>query len=85
MDELPTNIVDRLEFLSESKRTNLTKREVEEYKYIYSFFLKIYHQLQYEFFFSEKTEFAISKDTLNDIKTMLSFLNDTISPEKFIR
>jgi hypothetical protein len=63
----------------------LPKAEIEQIKYIYAYFQKIYHQLQYENAFSERTDFLLNKDDAQDIKQMLIYLSESFSVEKLLK
>lgn len=84
IEVLPPNIVDRLDFLLDEKMTLMSKEEIENIKYIYSYFLKIYHQLQFDFSFSESTTYRISNDDAKDIAGMLNYLSESFSVEKIL-
>ena len=83
VNTLPGNIPDRLDFLLKNDLTAMSREQVEELQYIYRFFLKMYHQMQYENFTAGTTVFSVDRDTLTDIKAMLSLLNDTFTDRLF--
>ena len=83
VNELPKNISDRLDFLLDHNLTHMSKAQVEGLQYTYRFFLKMYHQMQYENFTTGTTSFTVDRDTLTDIKAMLSLLNDTFTDRLF--
>lgn len=85
IDHLPTNILDRIDFLIDNDLTKLSKKEAEHIKYIYAYFLKIYHQIQFEYSFSEKSEFLLNKDDLQDIREMLSYLAESFTVDRIIK
>lgn len=85
IDELPSSIPDRLDFLFSNWYTKFSFDEIEDIKYIYIFFLKIYHQIQYEYLHSNKSEFLLDKDILKDIQKMLYFLSENLFADKFIK
>ncbi|EKE27989.1 MAG: hypothetical protein ACD_3C00111G0006 [uncultured bacterium (gcode 4)] len=85
IDSLPTNILDRLDFFKDNWYAKLSQWEMDHIKYIYAYFLKIYHQLQFEYAFSEKTEFLITKDDSQDIKQMLIYLSESFWVEKLLK
>ena len=76
---LPKNIPDRLEFLLEGNLTSLSREETEDLQNTYRFFLKMYHQMQYENFTNGTTTFTVDKDMLKDIKAMLSLFKDSMT------
>lgn len=84
VEYLPTNILDRIDFLLDNNLTKLSKNEAEHIKYIYAYFLKIYHQIQFEYSFNETKEFLLARDDLKDIKEMLSYLADSLTIDKLI-
>lgn len=81
---LPTNILERIDFLVDNNLTNLSQTEAEDVKFIYAYFLKIYHQLQFENAFNWTTEFSISKDDMRDIAEMLIYLRDSFSIDSIL-
>lgn len=83
VNRLPRNIPDRLDFLLDDNLTAMSSEEIERLQYTYRFFLKMYHQMQYENFTTGTTVFTVDKDTLTDIKAMLSLLNDTFTNRLF--
>lgn len=85
INTLPANICERLDFLLDNDLTNMSQGEVEELKFIYSYFLKIYHDLQYSYFGSWDTAYNVDKDSLQDIKKMMSFLSDTLSVDRIFK
>lgn len=68
VDALPTNIAERIDFLLSNKLTKLSRRECEELRFIYTFFLKTYNQLQYAYLYHGQTQFSIHPDTLKDMR-----------------
>ncbi|EKE30008.1 MAG: hypothetical protein ACD_2C00061G0003 [uncultured bacterium (gcode 4)] len=76
VDHLPTNILDRLDFYLEAWMINASAEETKEIKYIYAYFLKIYHQMQFEFAFSNWTQFLLWKDDIQDMREMLEYLSN---------
>lgn len=85
IDFMPTNILERLDFLVERNLTRISKNEIEEIKFIYAYFLKLYHQMQFENHFSWTTEFHISRDDKKDIWLMLSYLRDSFLVEDILK
>lgn len=85
VDILPTNIIERIDFLVSNNLTRLSPNEAEEIKYIYAYFLKIYHQIQFDYAFLDKTEFNIWSDDIKDIQKMLHYLAESFSVERLIK
>jgi hypothetical protein len=83
IDELPRNIPERLDFLLDNNLTTLSRDQIIRLQYTYEFFLKMYHQMQYENFTTGATNFTVDRDTLSDIKAMLSLLNDSFTNKLF--
>lgn len=79
IDSLPANIIDRLRFLHDENLTSMNREEIETLEYIYAFFLKMYHQMQYENFTTGATEFTVDSATLTDIKHMLDHLSTSFT------
>lgn len=78
VDELPTNIPKRLEYMRDNKITWLSESEIEDLKYIYSYFLKLYHTSQYWFHAEWKTEHELSHFQKEDIKDMIKAIEDIL-------
>ncbi len=84
MDELPPNINDRLTFIQDNSLTRKNPEEVEHLKEIYTFFLYMYHEMQYRHFSEGVTHFVVSdKDMLTNIKEMISCLQSAYKIEQF--
>ncbi len=83
IDKMPKNIPERLDFLIDENLTMLSRKQVHELQYIYRFFLKMYHQMQYENFTTNATTFSVDRDTLSDVKSMLSLLGETFTNKVF--
>lgn len=80
--ELPQNIVDRLEYLKANWLTKLNTHDIDEIKYIYAFFLNLYHELQYKYFKYQETNFVIEDEaTLQDMRNMLEALKGLLKLE----
>jgi hypothetical protein len=45
---IPANICDRLDFLKDAQITALSPEEINRIKYVYSFFLMMYHKILLE-------------------------------------
>lgn len=85
VDILPTNIIERLDFILDSNITKMSKNEIEDLKYIYSYFLKIYHDLLYSYSSLKSTKYNISKDDAKDMKEMLTYLSESFVIEKIFK
>lgn len=84
LDELPTNIIDRLEFISDNALTSKNAQELHELGGIYAFFLHLYHDMQYRHFSEGETEFrVVDTDELRDIRDMLECLREAYKVEQF--
>jgi hypothetical protein len=57
MSELPTNIVDRLEYIWDNNLTTMNYEEIMNMRYIYAFFLNLYHEMQYRNMTTGQTAF----------------------------
>lgn len=75
VEKLPTNIIERLQFIKDSSLTIKTHEEIDRMIEIYEFFLHIYHEMQYRHFSENITDFIIEdRDVLKDIRDMLNCL-----------
>ena len=84
MDELPPNINDRLTFIRDNSLTRKNSDEVECLKNIYTFFLYMYHEMQYRHFSEGATHFVVSdKDMLSNIREMTLCLESAYKIEQF--
>lgn len=84
MSELPTNVIDRLEFIANESLTKKNTDEINTLRDIYAFFLYLYHEVQYRHFSESETEFILEdRDKLRDIRDMLDFLRWSIKVGDF--
>lgn len=74
IEKIPTNMLDRLDFLLNENLIDFSENEIEDLKYIYSCFLKIHHQLQYESFFSDKTDFYLDEKKIKRYKRIDTYI-----------
>lgn len=85
MSELPTNIVDRLEYIWDNNLTTMNYEEIMNMRYIYAFFLNLYHEMQYRNMTTGQTAFWIDETLMDDIWEMLDTLHKTMLPDKFFK
>lgn len=46
-DSLPTNIIERLDFIQSNRMTSMNSDEIVNLQYMYAFFLNMHHEMQY--------------------------------------
>ena len=84
MKELPTNIIDRLDYIKVNGLTSKSFQDIEELKDIYAFLLYLYHEVQYRNFSESATKFVLEdRDKLRDIRDMLELLSRAFRPQDF--
>ncbi len=84
-DSLPTNIIERLDFIQSNRMTSMNSDEIVNLQYMYAFFLNMHHEMQYRNMAEWKTTFSVASDVLQDMEEMLECLQKTISPDKFFK
>jgi hypothetical protein len=81
--DIPTNIIDRLAFLKTEGLTRHSEKDIRELQYMYGYFLKLHHDIQYLHLMSGGTEFFLNPDDAKDIKAMLEAVLQLTKPEDF--
>jgi hypothetical protein len=84
LSSMPTNVIERLDFIAQESLTKKNTEEIEELKDIYAFFLYLYHEVQYRHFSESETDFILEdRDKLRDIREMLASLRNAFNVADF--